>query len=49
MGPIPRIWVLMDKKTAKIRSNIFSWFIYVISLTCDFGAFDEDMVTYSTR
>ena len=39
-------WVLMAEKTTIRRSKKLSLFMYVTSLTWNFGAFDEDMVVY---
>ena len=39
----------MAKTTEIIRSNPFSLFMYVISLTIDFGDFDEGMVSSLTE
>ena len=38
----------MTKTTEIRRSKPMSLFMYVMSLTCDFGAFDEDIVVYLT-
>ena len=39
----------MAKTTAIRRSKAFSSFMYIASLTCDFGDFDEKMVVSLTR
>ena len=49
LGTSPTIWVLMAKTEAIIRSKPLSLFMYVISFTCEFGAFYEDMVVSLTR
>ena len=48
MGPSPPSWILTAKTAAIRRSNPLSLFMYVTSLTCDFGAFDEEMVVSLT-
>ena len=49
MGPSPPSWGIMSNTTAIIISNPYSLFVYVISLTCNFGAFYEGMVLSFTR
>ena len=48
MGPSLPTWGLMKKTTEIIRSKPLPLFIYVMSFTFDFGAFDEDMVVSLT-
>ena len=49
MGPSTPSWGITKNKTEIIMSNPLSLFMYVTSLTCDFGASDEEMVVYLTR
>ena len=49
MGPSPPIWLIMANTTAIRRSDPFSLLMYVMSLTCDVGAFDEGVVSSLTR
>ena len=44
----PHSWGLIANTTAIIRSNQFSLFMYIMSLTCYFGSFDEVMVSSLT-
>ena len=48
MGPSPPSWGLMAKTSEIKRSKPLSLFIYAMSLTCDVGDFDEEMVLYLT-
>ena len=45
----PPIWGIMAKTTSIRRSKLLSLLMYVTSLTCDFGAFDEVIVVPLTR
>ena len=49
MGPNTPIWGLTTKKTEIRRSNPLPLFMYVMSLTWDFGDFDEDIVVSLTK
>ena len=49
MGPSPPSWGLMVNTTSIRRSKKLLLFMYVTSLTCDFGDFDEKMVVSLTR
>ena len=49
MGTSPPCWGLMANTNTIISSNPVSVFMYVTSLTCDFGDFDEKMVVSLTR
>ena len=49
MGPSTISWGLMTNTTAITRSTSLSLFMYVMSLKCYFGAFDEEMVVSLTR
>ena len=44
MGPIPPSWGLMANTTAIRISDPLSLFVYLMSFTFNFGAFDEEMV-----
>ena len=49
MGPSTPSWGIMAKKKAIISSNPLSQYMYVTSLTCDFGTFDEEILVSLTR
>ena len=48
LGPSHPIWGIMDKTNTIRISNPLSYYMWVTILTCDFGAFDDDMVVSLT-